>query len=257
MRQVIVATIVALAFGTGCDAPKQEEPAKATKAELKQATEKKMSDAELEAERRKAGFIPLEEQAADNMAAMEKGEREYVKRRVDKYKEMLKRIRELLDGVEKEAAKWAKAKDPQKAFEAFAKTYQEDMKEFLKGYNELTEGGVRGGNFQAKISAAIREWEGLNNSLAADSSGKDEFKAALKATRDGLDGVDKELEAIEKDATLDISGEEGKEGDTKAGDTKAGDTKAGDAKADDKKADDKKADDKKADDKKADAKGAG
>ena len=241
MRHVIVASILALAPLYACDAPKQEEPiAKSTKpGELKQGGDTKMTEEELEEARRKAGFKSFEEEAAENMAAMEKGEREYIKRRLPKYREAMKTVRGFVDQIEKESATWPKAKDPQAAFDGFAKKYEEDMKAFMVSYNELTENGTRGGAAAAKIGAALRSLADLNNDLSPEIAGEASFKTATEEIRKSLDEVDKELDAIEKDESLDATGAEGEsEGPD---DAKAGDAKAGDAKADDKKADEKKA----------------
>jgi hypothetical protein len=250
MRHLIVASILALAPLVACDAPKQEEPVqKAAKPELKQAADTKMSKEELEEARKKAGFKSFDEEAAENMAAMEKGEREFVKRRLPKYREAMKTVRGFVDEIEKQSATWPKAKDPQAAFDKFAEKYKEDMKAFMESYNELTENGIRGGALAATIGAAMRSLADLNNDLSPEIAGEASFKTALEEIRKSLDAVDKDLDAIEKDETLDATGAEG-ESD--------GPDEKGDAKADDKKADDKKADDKKAgDDKKADEKKAG
>jgi septation ring formation regulator EzrA len=240
MRHVIVASVLALAPLSACDAPKQDEPIqKATKpGELKQAgADTKMSEAELEEARKKAGFKSYEDEAAENMAAMEKGEREYIKRRLPKYREAMKTVRGFVDQIEKEAAAWPKAKDPQAAFDKFAEKYKEDMKAFMESYNELTENGIRGGAAAAKVGAALRSLADLNNDLSPEISKEASFNTALADIRKSLDEVDKELDTIEKDETLDVSGAEGETDAPADGD----DAKADDAKADDKKADDKKA----------------
>lgn len=239
MRHVIAASVLALAPLLACDAPKQEEPiAKSTKpGELKQATDTKMSKEELEEARRKAGFKSFEEEAAENMAAMEKGEREYIKRRLPKYREAMKTVRGFVDDIEKQSAAWPKAKDPKAAFDKWAEKYKEDMKAFMESYNELTENGTRGGAAAAKIGAALRSLADLNNDLSPEIGAEASFKTATDGIRKSLDEVDKELDTIEKDESLDASGAEGEsEGEAGAeGDAKAGDAKAGDEKADDKK----------------------
>lgn len=223
MRELILVTALALAPLAGCDAPKQDEPiAKAAKPELKQTVDTKMSKEELEEARRKAGFKSFDEEAAENMAAMEKGEREYIKRRLPKYRDMLAQVGGFVDRVEKEAEKWPKAKDAQAAFDAFAKKYEEDMKTFMEGYNELTEQGLKGGNAQAKIGSAMRSLADLNNDLRPDISSEAGFKTAVQGIRDAIAEVDKELTAIEKDESLDASGADSEgDGDEKAGDEKA------------------------------------
>lgn len=231
MRNVIVASILALAPLLACDAPKgDDEPvAKSTKpGELKQASDTKMSEAELEEARRKAGFKSFEEEAAENMAAMEKGEREYIKRRLPKYREAMKTVRGFVDQIEKESANWAKAKDPQADFDKFAKKYEEDMKAFMTSYNELTENGTRGGGAAAKIGAALRSLADLNNDLSPQIGSEASFKTAVEDIRKALDEVDKELDTIEKDESLDATGAEGEsDGPDEKGDAKADEKKAG------------------------------
>jgi hypothetical protein len=225
MRNPLIAIIAGLALGAiSCDSPKTEDtPAPSTKpGELKQASDTKMSKEELEKARKEAGFKSFEEQAAENMAAMEKGNREYIKRRLTKYRDMLKGMRSMVDDIESQSAKWAEGKGDFAKFEA---AYKDDAKDFRTAYNELTGNGLEGGNTQAKIAKAMRSWENINNDLGPDIAKESNFKTALEEVRKDLDEVDKDIDAIEKDDTLDGSG-----GEDAAADGK-GDEKA-DAKAD-------------------------
>jgi uncharacterized low-complexity protein len=227
----------------GCDSSKPEIAPAPTKkpSELKQAVDEKRSKEELEAARRAAGFKSYEEQAAENMAAMEKGEREYIKRRLVDYRKLLADLRADVDDIEKSSKDWAAAKDGQKAFDAHAEKRKEHTKGLNTRYAEISEDGVRGGNFQANLSKAWRAWEDLGNDLGPAISAEGNFTKALADLRTELDGLTKELDAIEKDETLDAGSEDAKAGDAKAGDAKAGDAKAGEGKAGDAKAGEGKA----------------
>ena len=230
MRHTVFAIVAGLGlFGAACDSPKQDEPAASSKkpGELKQASDTKMTKEELEKARKEAGFKSFDEAAAENMAAMEKGNREYIKRRMDKYRDMLKQLRGFVDTIEAESAKWAEGKGD---FEKFKEKYEEDAKAFRTSYNELTGNGLEGGNTQAKIGKAMRGWENINNDLGPDIAKEGSFKTAIEDLRKDLDEVDKEIDAIDKDESLDASGEEGEEGGDAKAEGKA-DEKA-DAKAD-------------------------
>src|SRR5690606_13624577 len=118
LRSVIASGLIAT-FLVACDSgqePLPDPPKTKGLYDLKQASDTKMSKEELEEARRKAGFKSHEEQIAEAKEAYEKMERGYVKGRVDAYRKLLGDLRKNLDTIEKEAPKWAKAKDPDAAF---------------------------------------------------------------------------------------------------------------------------------------------
>ncbi|MEM6990022.1 MAG: hypothetical protein AAF721_05980 [Myxococcota bacterium] len=228
----MIATMLALS-STACDAKKDDPlvPAKTKSlSELKQDVKDTRTPEELEKARKEAGFTDPKEEAKANMAAMEKGEREFVKTRLAKYRGMTKGLRGHLDSVEKGAAAWAKAKDPQKAFDKFNETYKEDKAAFTTAYNELSENGIRGGALAATISKALRAWGDINADLGPEIGKAENFSKSLTDLRALLDDVDKDLDAIEKDETLKVN-ENVDDGKADAKADKKADTKA-DKKAD-------------------------
>lgn len=203
-RSVFVISIVLGLTATACDAKKDEPLVPETKniGDLKQEVKDKRTPEELEKARREAGFLDPEEEAKANMAAMEKGEREFIKTRLDKYREMTKGLRAHLDSIDKEAKNWAKAKNAQKAFDKFVEGYKKDVKDFTTAYNEVSENGIRGGKLAASIGKTLRAWENVNNDLSPEISKAANFDKSLTDIRTALDAIEKELDAIEKDETL-------------------------------------------------------
>lgn len=187
-----------------CDSKKEEIAPQKTKsiAELQQEVKDERSPEELEKARREAGIISPEEAAAENMKEMEKGEREFVKTRLDKYKETTKSLRGLVDKVEKDAKTWAAAKDPQKDFDAWVETYQEEVKTFMSSYNDISENGIRGGALAATIGKTLRSWGQINNDLSPTIGKEESFATSLTDLRKLIDEIDAELAKIEKDETL-------------------------------------------------------
>lgn len=206
MRLFVCATGLVIGLAA-CDSgqPKNDEPPPKTKSlsELKQTTKVDMSPEELEEARRKAGFADKDELAEQNIAAMRKGEREFVKTRLAEHRAMLASVRGLIDRVEKEAPKWPKAKDPAKAVEKFAESYKKDVKAVDETYKKLMENATQI-DVQAKLVGAFRSFEILNGDIAPELAAEEGFATALADLRKELDEIDKELEAIEKDESLKV-----------------------------------------------------
>ena len=159
MRALVCATGLVIGL-CACDTgqPKVETPPP-TKSitELKQSSQSELSPEELEEERRKAGFKDPDELAAENIEQMKKGEREYVKTRLEEHREMLTSLRGLVDRVEKEAPKWAKAKDPQGAFDKFSEKYKEDTAALDETYK-----------FEAPSKLVEAEFRNIWHTVSAD-----------------------------------------------------------------------------------------
>ena len=189
-----------------CDS-KPVEPPKKTKSlsELEQEVKDTRTPEELEKARREAGFTDPAEEAKANMAAMEKGEREFVKTRLVKYREVTKSLRGHIDNVEKQAKAWATAKDAQKSFDKFVEDYKGDVTKFYTNYNELTENGIRGGALAASLGKALRSWEDINNDLSPEIAKEANFDKSLTDLRALVDEIDKEFDAIDKDDTLKVN----------------------------------------------------
>ena len=226
---VTLAAVLAMAVSTGaCDGGGESGkdkilegigPASKKLDEIPKA-KPKMTPEELKEARRKAGFKDMDEIAAENAKEFEKGAREYVKTRMKDYRAFLADLRTNLDDVEKQAAAWAKAKDPQKAFDKWKATFKDDAKELTKRYDKMTGNGAEGGNTQAVLGKAFRGWENLKADLSPDIGSNERFSTALEEIRKHLGDVEKALEDIDKDETLVINkfykeGEDEKKGDEK------------------------------------------
>ncbi len=204
-KTVLVSTLFALFCSTGCDSgePAAEPQKSKSVSELKQAPKKEMSKEELEEARRKAGFKSREEQLEEAKAVYETMEKGFVKGRLEAYRGLAKDLRTAVDGVEKSAAKWAKAKDPDAAFGKWNEKYTADNKAFMTAYRELTEKESRGGNVQVTLGGLITQWENFNGDLGGKIAEAEGFGPTLEALRKGLDGLDKQLDEIEKDESIE------------------------------------------------------
>jgi hypothetical protein len=160
-----------------------------------------MTPEELAKAREAAGHSSADELAAENARMFEKGAREWIKTRMAEYRDFLADFRDHIDTIEKEAPKW---KDD-KAFAKFDEKYKERAKAFVETYDELTAKGVEGGNTQAELSKAFRDWEALKDELGPGVGDSERFPEILKAIRDTLDVVGKALDDIEADETLEIN----------------------------------------------------
>lgn len=159
------------------------------------------SPEELAATRKAAGHDSQDEIAAENARMFEKGAREWVKTRLPEYRDFLADFRDHIDTIEKEAPKW---KDD-KAFAKFDEKYKERVKAFITTYDDLTGKGVEGGNTQAELGKAFRDWEALKDELSPGVADSERFPEILKAIRDTLDTVAKALDDIEADETLELN----------------------------------------------------
>jgi hypothetical protein len=203
-RHVLAALFaISLGCGGGGENPYAlKKPSKGLN-DLKQSTAE-ISPEEAEKKRKELGIKTNEEIAAENAAMFDKGAREYVKTRLEEYKAFIKELREHLDALEKDAPKWAEAKDPQAAFDKFTEGNKEWSKDFKKTYDTLTGHGAEGGNTQATFGKAMRGWEELEGALGPEIGKNEQFAATLGEIRKGLDETEKALEDIEKDESLTI-----------------------------------------------------
>jgi hypothetical protein len=160
-----------------------------------------MTPEELAKVREGSEHSSADELAAENARMFEKGAREWIKTRMAEYRDFLADFRDHIDTIEKEAPKW---KDD-KAFAKFDEKYKERAKAFVDTYDELTAKGVEGGNTQAELSKAFRDWEALKDELGPGVGDSERFPEILKGIRDTLDVVAKALDDIEADETLEIN----------------------------------------------------
>lgn len=176
--------------------------------ELKQ--DSGVSEEELARRRKEAGFktkAEIEAELAEqNAREMEKIEREWIKTRLKDYKALTNSTKKYLDDLEKEAGKWAAAKDPQKAFDKAAKGFVDRLRDLIKTIDKLSERSTKGGNTQAIFNKLFRPLEELvHNSLGPQSASDPAFTEGLQNARTELDNAIKALEDIEKDETLEIN----------------------------------------------------
>jgi len=226
-RSLMFALPWALLAAPACDSGERKSiadqigPPTKKVSELKQ--ESTVSEEELARRRKEAGFKSKSEidaeLAAENAKEMEKVEREWVKTRIKEYKTLDADTGKFIDDVEKETAKWAAAKDPQKAADKGIKPLQDRFKALIKQIDKLSERSTKGGNTQASYNKLFRPLEEVVNSLGPTIASEAAFTEALKNARTELEGINKALEEIEKDETLTTNkfkeGEEG-EGEAKA-----------------------------------------
>ena len=163
--------------------------------------EVEMTPEELAEARKAAGHDSMDEIAAENAKMFEKGAREYIKTRMPEYRDLLAELRGFLDDLEKQAPKW---KDDA-AFAKFNDKYKKAVKEFLDVYDVLTAKGVEGGNTQAELSRAVRDWEALNNDVGPGVIDNAQFPVAIEAIREVLKAVEVALDDIDKDETLELN----------------------------------------------------
>ncbi len=184
----------------GCDSNKSEPPP-AKKSRDMHSYKQEATPEELEEARKRAGHSSQDEIAAENAKMFEKGAREWIKTRMAEYRDFMKDFRDHIDTIEKEAPKW---KDDA-AFKKFDEKYSKRAKEFTSTYDELTGKGAEGGNTQAEIGKAFRDWEALKDELGPGIADNERFPEVLKGIRETLDTVDKALDDIEQDETLEVN----------------------------------------------------
>lgn len=204
---------LALAGALACDGGERKSiadqigPPTKKLSELKQESE--VSEEELARRRKEAGFKTKAEIDAElaeqNAKEMEKVEREWIKTRLKDYRALTTNTKKYLDDLEKEAGKWAAAKDPQKAFDKAAKGLSDRLRELIKQIDKLSERSTKGGNTQATFNKLFRPLEEIVNNLGPNIAGEAAFTEALTGVRTELDNAIKALDDIEKDETLEIN----------------------------------------------------
>lgn len=213
ITRLFLVPVLALGLVAACEGGERKSiadqigPPTKNLADLKQ--ESKVSEEELAKRRKEAGFKSKAEvdaeAAAKNAEEFEKAEREHVKTRLKEYRALTDGTRKLIDDIEKEATKWAAAKDPQKAFDKGGKALQDRAKELQKQLDALSEKGVKGGNTQAQLNKVYRPLEELSGALAPEVQKDPKFGETLTALRTELEASVKALDDIEKDETLEVN----------------------------------------------------
>lgn len=200
--------VFALSGPVACDSGETDDKFKVEKkyVPLSERTQKvTQSPEELAEIRKKSGFKSQEELQKEAADMFEKGAREYVKTRLKEYRAFVAELRGYADEVEREAAKWAKAKNPDKAYERWQGKFEKKTKDLDKRYMELTGNMSEGGDTTAKLGKAYRAWERLSGSLSGKIAENERFAGAVQEIRDLLEPLDAMLDDIEKDDTLVVN----------------------------------------------------
>lgn len=205
MRKTLLFTaLLAPLCLAACDSAAEDTPEPSKKpADLKQKPKSELSKEELAEARRKAGFKSQEEQMAEAKAVYEKMERGYVKARLEPYRDLAKQLSASIDGIEKNAKKWAAAKDPDAAFAKWNEGYKKGKKELMTEYRDLTEKESRGGDVQVILGEVITGWENLSGDLSGKVSEAEGFGPTLEALRKGLGNLETKLAEIESDESVE------------------------------------------------------
>lgn len=191
------------------DARKMEFKKTPKLSELKQKASDKTPE-ELAEIRKKAGFKSQEEVAAENAAMFEKGAKEYVKARIDQYRNLAKDIRKHVADIESSSKSWVDKKNAEKTADKFVKAYEKRAKKLSKTYNDLTGSGAEGGETQAILGQAFRGWEQLKSNLGPNLAKNEKFQSSISTLSEQLDQVDAMLSEIANDASLGVAENEKK-----------------------------------------------
>jgi len=219
-RSLFVGALALALSACGGDQPSiadQIGPASKKTSEL-EIPKVEMTPEERAAARKKAGFVDPEEEAAKVAIEMEKGEREYVKTRLKDFRTLTKDFEARADELDKEVAKWAKSKNPEKAFDKFKAKFMKPARKLMSRQAKLTENNARGGKTNESLIMALRTWDDLLNDLSPDVADNERYPEIMKEVREGIGKVNASLDDIEKDEDLVVNkfykpGEEGGDAD--------------------------------------------
>lgn len=223
-RYAMFAPVLSLLLLAGCDSGGEKKsiadqigPPTKSLTDLKQ--ESTVSKEEQERIRKEMGFVnkaDKEKEEAEQIAKeMEASERAWIKTRLKDYRKLNEDTKKYLDDLEKEAAKWAAAKDPQKAFDKNGKSFKDRLKELIKQIDKLSERSTKGGNTQAEYNKLFRPLDESIPNIGPDVSTDPGFTELLTNSRTQLDVLNKALDDIEKDETIEVNKFHEGEDDTK------------------------------------------
>ncbi|MEZ4382633.1 MAG: hypothetical protein R3A79_14945 [Nannocystaceae bacterium] len=214
---VVGALALALAACGGGEKKSIEDqigPASKKMSDVKAEKKSTMSPEELAEARKKAGFVDPEEEKAKVAAEMEKGEREFVKTRLKEFRDLNQDFGAKIDELDKGVEKFAKAKDPEKAFAKFKEKFMKPARALMKTQAKLTENNARGGRTNELLIMGLRTWDDLLNDLSADIADNERYPEIMKELREQQAKVTEALDDIDKDEDLVVNkfykpGEEG------------------------------------------------
>jgi chromosome segregation ATPase len=228
-KYAMFAPVLSLLLLAGCDSGGEKKsiadqigPPTKSLADLKQ--ESTVSKEEQERIRKEMGFVnkaDKEKEEAEKIAKeMEASERAWIKTRLKDYRKLNEDTKKYLDDLEKEAGKWAAAKDPQKAFDKNGKSFQDRMRELVKQIDKLSERSTKGGNTQAEYNKLFRPLDESVPNIGAQAASDPAFTDLIKNSRTQLDTLNKALDDIEKDETVEANKFHEGEGEDAKGDAK-------------------------------------
>jgi len=161
-----------------------------------------MTPDELAETRRKAGFLDGAALAEERAAAREGAARAYVRTRLRDYRDTAKLLRRSVDEIEAGARRWARAKEPQHAYERWRSGSRRRAEAVSAAYQGLSEPAVDGGMTLVLVAQAYRSWQDLKEDLSGDVGGDPRFIGHVGEVRAALDAVDEALDEIERDEEL-------------------------------------------------------
>ena len=161
-----------------------------------------MTPDELAETRRKAGFLDGAALAEERAAAREGAARAYVRTRLRDYRDTAKLLRRSVDEIEAGASRWARAKEPQHAYERWRSGFRRRAEAVSAAYQGLSEPAVDGGMTLVLVAQAYRSWQDLKEDLSGDVGGDPRFIGHVGEVRAALDAVDEALDEIERDEEL-------------------------------------------------------
>ena len=160
-----------------------------------------MTPEELAEARRKAGFRD-DDLAAEKAQAREQGGRQYVREHLAAYRGLVRALRRSVDDSDRSARRWARSRDPQRAYRRWREVRGRMFADLSKRYREVRREGVDAGTTQTLIERIYGAWEDVHNDLGGDAAEQERFTAVILELRDDLDAADLALDEIEHDEDL-------------------------------------------------------
>jgi hypothetical protein len=198
-----VATPLALfLIMVGCDASAPSPGPRPEPARSEAPAPPPMTPEELAEARRKAGFRD-DDLAAEKAQAREQGGRQYVREHLAAYRGLIRALDRSVDDIDRSARRWARARDPQRAYRRWREARSRIVADLTQRYRELRREGVDAGSTQALVERIYRQWEDVHNDLGGDAADQARFAALISELREGLGAAELALDEIEQDEDLD------------------------------------------------------
>ncbi len=162
-----------------------------------------MTPEELAEARRKAGFRD-DDLSAEKAQAREQGGRQYVRQHLAAYRGLVRALDRSVDDIDRSARRWARARDPQRAYRRWREARGRIVADLNQRYRELRREGVDAGSTQALVERIYRQWEDVHNDLGGDAAEQARFAGLISELREGLAAAELALDEIERDEDLDV-----------------------------------------------------